>query len=106
MRSKYEILATKELEKDGYVVDWKVRPSFPIRGYNTDYFNLFDLIAFKEDEPLRWISIKWAGSGSVKPNRENISKFKMPQGNQKEQWRYDREPKDKRKIRVRKQIIT
>lgn len=104
-RSKYEIRATKELEADGYRVDWKVRPPWPIKGYNVDYFNLFDLLAYKQGEPLRWISIKYAGSGSVKPNRLKIMDFTMPRGNQKEQWRYDRDPKDRRKIRARKQII-
>jgi len=105
MRSKYEILATKELMKDGYLVDWKLRPRFPIKGYNIDYFNLFDLICYKENEPIRWISIKFARSGSVSKNRRQIQSFKMPKGNQKELWIYDRDPKDKRKIRVRKQIL-
>ena len=104
MRSRFEIRAQKELEKDGYFVDYKIRSSFPIKGYNTDYFNRFDLLTFKEGEPLRWISIK-GKTGNYMENRKSILEFKMPSGNQKEQWRYDREPKNRRKIRVRKEII-
>lgn len=104
-RSKYEKRAQEELEDKGYIVDWKIRPRIVPRTYQVDYFGLFDLIAYKEDEPLRWISIKAATSGSTTQNRKDIEKFKMPEGNQKEQWRYDRNPKNRRKIRVRKKII-
>jgi hypothetical protein len=104
MRSKFEIRAQKELEKDGYFVDYKARPSFAIRGYHVDFFNLFDLLAYKVNEPIRWISIK-GKSGGYSENRKNISKFSMPTGNQKEQWRYDRDPKNKSRLRTRKEII-
>lgn len=104
MRSRFEIKANKELEKDGYTVDYKLRSSYPIKGYNTDYFNRFDLLCFKEGEPLRWISIK-GKSGGYAENRRSIAEFKLPAGNIKEQWRYDRDPKNKRRIRVRKEII-
>lgn len=104
MRSRFEIRAQKELEKDGYIVDYKIRGSFPIKGYNTDYFNKFDLLAYKVDEPLRWISIK-GKSGNYVENRRKISEFKLPEGNVKEQWRYDRDPKYKVRLRVRKEII-
>lgn len=103
MRSKYEIRAQKELENKGYQVDWKIRPRIVPKTYSVDYFYLFDLIAHKEDEPLRWISVK--GMGSHTAHRKELEQFNMPEGNIKELWRYDRNPKDRRKIRVRKKII-
>lgn len=42
MRSRFEIRGQKELQKEGWIVDYKLRSSFPIKGYNTDYFNRFD----------------------------------------------------------------
>src|SRR3990167_2670516 len=104
MRSRFEIRGQKELQKEGWTVDYKLRSSFPIKGYNTDYFNKFDLLAHKEGEPLRWISIK-GKSGGYSENRRNIANFKLPEGNIKEQWRYDRDPKFKVRLRVRKEII-
>lgn len=86
-RSKFEIKAQKELEADGYTVDWKIRPPRPHPYYNTDYFNLFDLLAHKAGKPLRWISIK-GKAGIPTPHRRAIENFAMPKGNKKEIWYY------------------
>lgn len=105
-RSKWERRAQKELETDGYFVDWKVAPRFPIKGYVRDYFHLFDLLAYKKNEPLRWIAIKPAMNGNVPILRKSIELFKMHPSNSKELWRYDRDPKNRTRIRVRKEIIS
>ena len=105
MRSKFEIRADKMLKSEGYQVDYKMRPSrFPPKGYQVDYFGLFDLLAYKEGEPLRWISVKGT-TNTTTENRRKIENFPMPEGNIKEQWRFDRDPKNKRRIRCRKTII-
>ena len=104
MRSKYEILAEKELKSEGWVVDYISRPRMVPRGYHVDYFNLFDLLCWMEKKPLRFISIKGKG-GISSLHREEIKAFWVPDGIQKEIWKYDRDPKDKRKIRVKKEII-
>jgi len=85
-RSKFEIKAQKELEKEGYLVDWKIRPRFKNPYYNTDYFNLFDLLAYKPNEPIRFISIKGT-MGVLKKHKDKIKKFKAP-GIKKEAWWY------------------
>ncbi|QGH72338.1 MAG: hypothetical protein [Podoviridae sp. ctg2L5] len=85
-RSKFEIKAQKELEKEGYIVDWKLRPRFKNSHYNTDYFNLFDLLAYKANEPVRFISIKGT-MGVLKQHRQEIEKFKAT-GIKKEAWWY------------------
>jgi len=86
VRSEYEKRAHKELEEEGYIVDYKIRPgNFVPKGYKVDYFGLFDLIAYKKDEPIRWISIKGV-SGQYGKMRLPIVDFKMPEGHQKEIW--------------------
>lgn len=85
MRSKYEIKAQKDLQKEGWLVDWKVRPRFGGNGYATDLFGLFDLVAIKEGEPMRWISIKGT-VGLLTKLKTEIETFWMPDGNQKELW--------------------
>lgn len=87
MRSKYEKKAHKELEEDGYFVDYKIRPRFVGKHYYVDFLGAFDLIAFKEGEPfIRWISIKGVNSGGRYKNIEEIKALKLPPGNRKEQW--------------------
>lgn len=86
-RSKYEIKAQKELEAEGYLVDWKIKPSglrMP-RGYNVDYFGLFDLICYRKGSPLKWISVK-GRAGVPSKHKETIKKFWLPDYNQKEIW--------------------
>lgn len=99
MRSKWEIRAQKELESLGYSVDYKIRPTRPNPHYNTDYFNLFDLLAYKPNE-LRFISVKSAPNAS-RTHQSAIGAFKAPFGVSKELWRYDRDPSNKRTIRRR-----
>lgn len=83
MVSKYEIRAKKELEAAGWRVDDK-------RGMarwskNRDFFNLFDLVAVKKGQPMRWISIKGL-AGAPKAHREEVQDFWLPKGNVKEIW--------------------
>lgn len=98
MRSRFEIRAQRELEIEGYFVDYKMRPSRITRGYNTDYWNLFDLMAWKPGE-IRLISIK--GKSCPKKHKDDLQLFKVPIGVSVELWRFDKQLKDKRKIRKR-----
>jgi hypothetical protein len=99
MRSKFEVRAHKELEENGYLVDYKIRPSGYKNpsNYSVDYFNVFDLLAYKPGE-LRWISVKPA-SNCPRKHQEMVDKIDLP--GTKEIWRYDRDPKNKRTIRRR-----
>lgn len=98
MRSRFEIRAQRDLEQEGYFVDWKLRPSMPSPHYNTDYWNLFDLLVWKPGE-LRFISIK--GKNCPKKHKDDLKKFKVPPGVKIELWMHDKDLKDKRKIRRR-----
>lgn len=86
-RSKYEIKTQKKLEERGYFVDWKIRPRIVPRNYNVDYFGLFDLVAIRGGDPVRWIAVK-GKSGGYSELRNKIRKFWMPENNSKELWRY------------------
>lgn len=99
MRSKWEIRADRELVEAGYSVDYKMRPSRPNPYYNTDYFNVFDLMAYKPGE-LRMISIKSAKNALVS-HQEAIIGMDLPPGISKELWRYDK-PAPSKRVRVRK----
>lgn len=85
MRSKYEIRAYKELQSQGYTVDYKIRPRINPRGYKVDYFGLFDIIAHKPGEAIRWISIKGL-AGNRHINKREIIAFSLSVGNQAELW--------------------
>lgn len=87
MRSIYEVKAQKELEKEGYKVDWKMRPNRMMRmgTYSPDYFGLFDLLAYKKKESLRWISIK-GKAGIPGEHLKEIKAFILPPNNIKEIW--------------------
>lgn len=86
MRSKYEIKAHKELEADGYIVDYKIRPSRFAKV--VDFFSLFDLIAVKKGKPVRWISIK-GHAGAPRAHQAAIKAFPLPKSsNIKEVWVY------------------
>lgn len=85
MVSKYEIRAKKVLVEQGWIVDDK-------RGMgrwskNRDFFNLFDLVAVRVGDPIRWIAIK-GKAGDYWKLREQIRNFWLPESNQKELWRY------------------
>ena len=85
-RSIYERKAQKELESDGYKVDWKTRPFRVPKGYQVDFFGLFDLVGFKEGFPLRWISIK-GKAGIPSKHRRAILEFNLSkETNTKEIW--------------------
>lgn len=98
MRSIYERRAQRELEALGYWVEWKYRPPMAWRAgiYSPDFFKIFDLLAYKIGEPLRWISIK-GKMGISKEHRKKIEDFKLPAFNVKEIWAKRRSrKKDKR----------
>lgn len=84
-RSRYEIRAQKELEAQGWTVDNKA--GMGRFSKNRDYFHLFDLLAVRGGDPVRWIAIK-GHNGGYSPLREKIKAFFLPEGNQKELWRY------------------
>lgn len=89
MRSKYELRAHKELELEGWTVDYKIRPpSFTPRGYNVDFWGCFDLVARRLGEQLRWISIKGT-AGSRAKNRAECQAVTLPPGSIKELWHID-----------------
>ena len=92
MRSKYEIKAQKELEKEGYFVDNKA--GMARFSKNRDFFNLFDLVAVKRNQPLRYISIK-GHQGIPGQHLKDVSKFWLPKCCQKEIWYW---PKRKKKV--------
>jgi hypothetical protein len=83
MVSKYEVKAKKDLEKEGWKVDDKRGMSRWSK--NRDFWNLFDLVAIKQGEPMRWISIKGT-QGLLKQLKAEIEAFWMPKGNIKELW--------------------
>lgn len=83
MVSKYEIKAKKELLAEGYRVDDKRGMSR--WSVNRDFFNLFDLVAIKKGEPIRWISIK-GKQGIPKLHRQEVTSFWFPEGSVKEIW--------------------
>ena len=85
MRSKYEIRAQKELERDGWVVDNKAGMAFYAK--NRDFFHLFDLVAVKRGEKIRYIAIK-GQSGGYKDLAPKIQAFWMPDCCIKELWRW------------------
>ncbi len=85
-RSRYEIKAEKELEAEGYIVDWKTRPFRVPKGYQVDFFGLFDLVAFKPGLPIRWISIK-GKAGIPAAHKKAVLAFPLSrEANQKEIW--------------------
>lgn len=51
---RIERKAKEELEEAGYLVEKPVRTKYSRK----DFFNLFDLIAIKENKPMRFIQVK------------------------------------------------
>lgn len=101
MRSKYEKKCQKILEADNWLCDWKIKPSgrkMP-RGYNCDYWGLFDIMTIHKDIRgiMRFISVKGHG-GVPKKHRKAIEKFKLPGGCIKEIWTFGRNKKIKKEI--------
>lgn len=103
MRSKYEIKAQKELEAEGYQIDWKIKPHFPPRGYSTDIFGWADIMAVKQGSPLRFISIK-GHQGISRQHRESIQKFWLPENCIKEIWYFPKRKKKKNRRFIKKII--
>lgn len=89
----------KILEEDGWFVDWKIKPRFTPRGYNVDYWNLFDLLAWKRKSPIRWIAVK-GKSGGYSELRKRLKKFWMPENNIKELWRFPKGLRGDYKIEI------
>ena len=101
MRSKYELKAHKELELEGLLVDYKARPFRVPKGYQVDYFGLFDLITLDKIGQLRCIAIKGHG-GVPKTLRDAITQTKLNGGITKEIWSYRHKG---RELIVKKEII-
>jgi hypothetical protein len=108
MRSKFEIKAQKELEAEGWQVDWKVRPYRTPKGYAVDYFNCFDLMAYQE-KVIRFIAIK--GQGGVPDKlRQDIINLDFCDHIVKEIWTYRQPTKKGKRLKsvpyqIRKEII-
>ena len=104
MRSKYEIKCQKELEAEGWFIDNKAGMSRWSK--NRDFFNLFDLVAVKKGEAIRYISIKGHNRGrGVTPSgdiRNEIKDFWLPECCIKELWVW---PKNKKKKGWIKEVI-
>lgn len=84
-RSVYEIKAQKTLESQGWKVDNKA--GMGRWSKNRDFFNLFDLVAVRAGDPVRWIAIK-GHNGGYSELRKLIKQFFLPEGNSKELWRF------------------
>ena len=76
MRSRYEKRAQKELEAEGYHVDWKIRPTRVPRTYQVDYWGCFDLLALK-DGKIRFVSIK-GRAGIPGWHKREVEEIKVP----------------------------
>jgi len=74
-RSKYEKKAQAELEKEGWEVDWKVRPFRVSKGYQVDFLARFDLLCYRRGT-LRLIAIK-GHQGVPKELRDKIKDFNV-----------------------------
>ena len=85
MRSKYEIKCQKELEAEGWFIDNKAGMSRFAK--MRDFWNLYDLVAIKKGEPIRYIAVK-GKAGDYHKLLPLIKKFWMPLCCQKELWRY------------------
>jgi hypothetical protein len=108
VRSKFEIKAQHELEGDGWIVDWKIRPSGfkNPRGYNVDFFGLFDLMAY-QPPVIRFIAIKGQG-GVPAVLRKMIECFALPDQCVKEIWTYSKHTFKGKKARTfacRKEVV-
>jgi hypothetical protein len=71
--NKYERLAQKELEGTGWLVQ-RAQPSYRWNK-QTDLFNLFDIIALKKDERIKFIQVK-ANRLPSKKDIELLNKFR------------------------------
>jgi hypothetical protein len=94
MRSKHEIRAHRQLTKEGWLVDFKHRPILGSRYTSVDYFNLFDLLAYKPGQ-LRCISIK--SQYLPGQHKRDIEAFKLPAPITKEIWVYKKSKTDARR---------
>ena len=101
-RSKFEIKAQKELEEQGYTVDSKA--GMHRWSKNNDYFHLFDLIAVRAGDFLRFIAIK-GQAGVPSELRLKIMKFWLPDNCQKEIWHYRKLKGHGNKFIPKKEII-
>lgn len=91
MRSKYEILAEKQLKADGWIVDTKA--GMARWAINRDFFHLFDILCIKPSgEKLHFISIKGHNSNQ-RGHRDAIRAFKLPLGCVKQLWRWPKRKK-------------
>lgn len=93
MRSRYEAKTQKELERQGYVVDYKCRPYRVPRGYKVDTFGLFDILAYRDGE-LVCIAVK-GHEGVPGKLRKGIEEFTVSKVT-REIWVYQKNGKVKK----------
>jgi len=108
--SKFESRAKKELEAEGWLIDWKSSTpgKWKPRGYNQDFFGIFDLMAYSPGI-IRMIAIKGQG-GMPGELRKRVEDFKCGDSIVKELWTYSQPTKKGKRIksakyRIRKEII-
>jgi hypothetical protein len=87
-RSPYEKETEKRLHALGFVTDYKVRPPYAIKGYNVDYFGLFDHLAYDpKTKTLYMIQVKGVSGVPTTEYRNQIANFEVNKV-VKEIWTY------------------
>lgn len=88
MIAKWKAEAKKELEEQLWIVDYKRRTSRR-KSYVLKIFGLFDIIAFRAGDPIKFIAV-FGRCGVYKKDRRAIKNFLLPlESCQKEIWHYD-----------------
>lgn len=101
MASKFEKRCKAELKERGWTVDTK--HGMHKWSKNNDYFKLFDILALRAGDPLRFIAIK-GQKGVPSKLRSKIEKFWLPDSCQKEIWYYRKLASDRRKFVAKKEV--
>lgn len=87
-RSPYEIETEKRLKALGFLTDYKVRPPHAMRGYNVDYFGLFDHLAYDpKTHTLYMIQVKGVSGVPTTEYHDKIQNFQIDHF-VKEIWTY------------------
>lgn len=79
-----ELRVYKMLEKAGFEVE---SPNYS-RYENTDFFNLFDLMAIRKDDKLHYIQVKSGSARNINEFVEKCSEFIPYQHTRLEYWVY------------------
>lgn len=96
-RSIYERTAHKELQNQGYLVDYKCRPFRVPKSYNVDFFGIGDLLYYDpKRRVLGLVAIK-GREGVPSRLRKAVEDF-VPQTIVKEIWTFKRDGSIKREV--------